>query len=810
MSAEHQEQPWASWPALSTLRYATWLVAPVALLALVFKGLKLVSSADVGFGGALLAFAPDVVFVVGLFVVVAVLIHLGRGWARWPVRVTAHLAVLAVGFLHIIEHDFFKTTGTLLDGATFRYGLEQFDALKDVYFSEINLPAYLGVAAALAINIYPGWRFRRHRPERPGAAGSGRPFALAGGVAAVAVGLGWIPASEGADPLRSHHASALGMEALASPSDGGPGSADAGVEVDRDHVIDVAALVKREDKPKRNVLVVMMESTRARSTTPYNPTLETTPFLSKLSKQGITVDNAYTVVPHTSKALVSTLCGIYPKMVTRIEEAGPEGLPARCLGTLMGELGYATGFIQAATFHFERRDQLVKNLGFTDFFPKESLDSTGFDESSYFGFEDDVMIKPTLKWMKEQRDAGKPFVLNLLTLASHHKYGIPEGFETVDFGEKKVVNNYLNTILYTDRTLSKIYDGMNDLGLLDNTLIVVVGDHGEGFGEHGRYQHDMTIWEEGVKVPMILAGPGIEAGKRVGGLWQLTDVVPTVFDYLGYDITQGVDGKSVLRGEGHETVYMACWYQDRCLAKRTGNSKFIYHFGKRTPQAYDLAKDPLEKRSLITRSSKDSEPVKADIQDVLAWRARANARYSAQAVRFKRDLVTSLPPITANPMDMRFDDVTRLVGVDIERSVVEVGDPVIITYHFECLKPLGDTWKIFTHAVGLTRGSKKHKNLDHTPVNGRYPTDEWEPQRFVADVHRIQPKKKFPPGTYEIAIGLWNTKAKGGISETRAMPTGSGATVDEQRRVRTIRFEVVPKGQLHVGKDLGVDKPRRP
>ena len=274
------------------------------------------------------------------------------------------------------------------------------------------------------------------------------------------------------------------------------------------------------------MVFVILESTRARSVTPYAREMATTPFLGRLAERGLRVEHAYAVVPHTSKALVPIQCGVHPKITTAIQEANPGGIPSACLAELLGAQGYATAFIQPAEEEFERRRGLVANFGFQTFLGKESL-PTGFEESSYFGYEDDSMLEPALAWVDRQTG---PFFLTVLTLTAHHDYRLPKSFPKRELAAEESLNRYLNALAYTDRFVERLFAGFDQRSLLAQTLFVIVGDHGEAFGEHGRSEHDNVLYEEGVAVPLLLVGAGLEEmrGRAVGGLRETSDIVPTV------------------------------------------------------------------------------------------------------------------------------------------------------------------------------------------------------------------------------------------------------------------------------------------
>src|SRR3712207_3959195 len=164
---------------------------------------------------------------------------------------------------------------------------------------------------------------------------------------------------------------------------------------------------------ERSVVIVFLESTRARSTTPYNEDLETTPFLAELAGEGLAFEQAYAVVPHTSKALVASLCGVPPPLDTAKTESEPGIIPARCVADLLKERGYRSAFFQSATEDFERRPQLVENLGYDDFFATEDMSKEGFEETNYFGHEDNIMLDPSREWLEENGD--EPFLATYLT-----------------------------------------------------------------------------------------------------------------------------------------------------------------------------------------------------------------------------------------------------------------------------------------------------------------------------------------------------------------------------------------------------------
>jgi hypothetical protein len=272
---------------------------------------------------------------------------------------------------------------------------------------------------------------------------------------------------------------------------------------------------------KRNVVLIHLESTRARSVTPYNEDLNTTPFLDELAKSSLLAERAYTTVPRTSKAIVSVNCGIQPHLVEEITEGRQGGIPSRGLADLLKEQRYSTAFFQSSTENFENFRDLVANFGYAEYYPLESFDEEykeGFEWANYFGYEDDILLKPSEEWLKKHRD--QPFMVKYLTGTGHHDYQTPRRYGLEDFSEDEELNRYLNCLRYQDFFVRNLIEQYKELGYYEETIFVVYGDHGEGFGEHGRWRHEDVIWEEGARVPLLIHAPGGSGGREGKGTLQ--------------------------------------------------------------------------------------------------------------------------------------------------------------------------------------------------------------------------------------------------------------------------------------------------
>jgi arylsulfatase A-like enzyme len=360
--------------------------------------------------------------------------------------------------------------------------------------------------------------------------------------------------------------------------------------------------------PLRNVVIVMLESVRASATTVYDSSLDTTPFLAQFARRSAVVDDMYAVVPRTAAAWIAILHGTYPGTNTAMaawalkQKESPTGTS---LPRLLGANGYATAFYVAGNLAYENEGQLIRNMGFQKIVTVDELPAA--PKVNYFGVEDKVMLKPMMQWVDDQTGQDKPFFLSIMTNVGHHKYQFPTNWKQRRFTDSTDpdYNNYLNCVAYIDDFLRELVGNLESRGLMDSTLVLIVGDHGDAFGEHGARQHAMALYEETLHVPMIIHAPGtIAAGRHVQGSWQQVDILPTVADVLGFDVTGGSPiGSSLLAENPKRKLFFTSVLEDVALAAREGDEKFVYSFGRQPTEVYNLARDPQERNNLFKSTS---------------------------------------------------------------------------------------------------------------------------------------------------------------------------------------------------------------
>ncbi|MFQ5534031.1 MAG: sulfatase-like hydrolase/transferase [Sphingomonadales bacterium] len=386
----------------------------------------------------------------------------------------------------------------------------------------------------------------------------------------------------------------------------------------------LVSAMKGADHP--NLVIVVLESTRAQAVSVYNPGLETTPFLDQLAKTSTVAERAYAVVPQTSKSLVSILCGLESYLRRAVREARPDrGVPGKCLAGLLRDFGYQTAYFQSATKSFELRAGLVANFEYQTFLSGDEMDPAGLEEANYFGYEDGIMLGPSRQWLEQLGD--RPFFTTYLTNTPHHPYLAPKRYGIHDFAENKELNRYLNSVYYVDHFVRDLIGQYKELGLYDNTVFIIMGDHGEGFGEHGRKQHITTIYDEGLRVPLLIHDGRNPQGATIEHPVSALDVLPTAIDLMGLRLEDGeYAGGPMLQRPDDAAVMSHCWRERQCMALVRGDIKLIHHFDNRPDELFDVAADPGEKHDIAADFPDIARAMRGELK---AWRAGVNAYYRA-------------------------------------------------------------------------------------------------------------------------------------------------------------------------------------
>jgi arylsulfatase A-like enzyme len=202
--------------------------------------------------------------------------------------------------------------------------------------------------------------------------------------------------------------------------------------------------------------------------------------------------------------------------------------------------------------------------------------------------------------------------------------GIASEWRAADF--RHYLHDYYRMVEHVDRHIATVLAALRGSPHAANTIVCLTSDHGEGLGAH-RWVQKASFYEDSVRVPLLLSGPGIPAGRRHDGLASLIDILPTFCDYAGLPVPAQVRGQSL-----RPLIEGAAWSRDLLASElrygsdrkqgrmiRSGRYKYVrFNSGDRPEQLFDLDLDPGETRNLAPQP--DAAALLADHRRMLlAW-----------------------------------------------------------------------------------------------------------------------------------------------------------------------------------------------
>ena len=564
-------------------------------------------------------------------------------------------AFFVTGLYQLVNYFYYESTGSGLSRDVLTFWVRNIGENKGLLLSEVRpiRLVLLGIQILVLVGVIllPRLKDVQRRADRAERT-RGTWIIAAYLVTAIALeAYSFVPPLRDVNPALEPWAPNEGF--LASTA--GHGALRTGFTISEDERLDgLIELEKEASVPRANVVLIIFESISWKNSDLFVPEKGTTPFLADLGRRGAIVDHIYAVVPHTTKALISILCGSYPYPEEEVKEAIPGILPRRGLAHLLRKEGYATAFFQTAN-NYEGRRQVVANMGFEEFKGVFDMPAEGFSDTNYFGKEEGMMLGPSLDWADARR--GQPFFLTYLTLCTHHNYETPRTWPTIDFGVKNsTLNQYLNAVRYTDEFIKEVLEGFEKRGLAENTLFIIVGDHGEAFGEHGEKGHNLTLYEEGIRTLSVLYAPGrIAPATIIRGTRSTLDIVPTVCDFLGLRVKKGkFVGDSLFRPvPADRKLYLSAWSRHAGLALRRGPEKTILWPMTKKSEVFDNERDPLDEHGRVAQVSVS--------EDMSRWADTVTAQY-LEWEKATKEAAAPGPPEIQNEAHGTFGGLVSLAG----------------------------------------------------------------------------------------------------------------------------------------------------
>jgi arylsulfatase A-like enzyme/Flp pilus assembly protein TadD len=364
-----------------------------------------------------------------------------------------------------------------------------------------------------------------------------------------------------------------------------------------------------------NVLLITLDTTRADHLGCYGDAEARTPRLDALAAEGVRFARVYCPAPLTLPSHTTIMTGLYPA-THGVRNNGHDLAPKwRTLAGILKARGYATAAF-VSSFSVDSRFGLDRGFDVYDdaFQPQAPLKGANAErraEETFARFS---------RWL-EKAPAGRFFAW-VHYYDPHLPYDPPSPYK-----EQFPGRPYDGEVAYMDHYVGRVVDALRDKGLLDKTLVIVAGDHGEGFGEKVETGHGIFLYEETLRVPLIVRDPAAFPRPRVvEDEVRLADVTPTVLAALGLGTeAAGLEGESLVqRARGKARGDLPSLVESLYPRENFGWSELVglvagpwKYIQAPRPELYDLAHDPSEKTDLAAASPAKAEELRKALEQAL-------------------------------------------------------------------------------------------------------------------------------------------------------------------------------------------------
>ena len=352
-----------------------------------------------------------------------------------------------------------------------------------------------------------------------------------------------------------------------------------------------------------NVLVISFDALRADALGLYGYHRPTSPRLDAFAKEALVFENAYTAAPVTPTSFASAFTGQYPYKVF----VGWQLLPSDTLAEAMQAAGYSTfallnnvqvvaerhfdqGWETFETGPWRQEEELVaRSLELID----ESLDG----EAPYFGWVHFISPHTPYDYRELTAHLAPPMDEGRYARSAGGDFDIKDEHELA-----RVRDLYDGEVWYADWLFGQILDHLEATGALDSTIVVVTSDHGEEFMDHGQVQHN-AMYEELVRIPMIIRHPGAPTGMRTDIPYINVDLMPTLLSTLGLPAPEAIDGVDLRSPFAADRIRVVTGMTNgkrfEILTERDGLKLMQICTPEYREKLYDLNTDPGEQHDIL-------------------------------------------------------------------------------------------------------------------------------------------------------------------------------------------------------------------
>ncbi|MFO8056476.1 MAG: sulfatase [bacterium] len=391
-----------------------------------------------------------------------------------------------------------------------------------------------------------------------------------------------------------------------------------------------------------NVIIIGVDAMRADHMGAYGYPRNTTPHLDRLAEEGVKFTDATTHIPLTNPAAAVMFSSLLPYKTGSIRNGLPVKEGIETLPGILREHGYTTVAVAGCAPLYHSRSGLNRDFDYW------------LDKGLVFRFELDAETMTDRAVELFESGLKEPFLFWTHFPEPHQPH---KEYEEYSFKQEppaggkersKVEDSYDSELAYCDHHAHLILKALEEKGYLDNALIIITSDHGEHLGGGGKaVGHGRLLYQSVVNVPLIMKGPGIEAGKTIHEPVQFLDFAPTILSCLGISPGNNMTGRDLMpliqNGVSPEPVpfyletysYMVpdIWLWKVAARKsspmlvgmRKGDYKVIYNFTGSSWELYNLAEDPHEKNNIFEKDSDKAENLARELDVWYEDRGRAEA-----------------------------------------------------------------------------------------------------------------------------------------------------------------------------------------
>jgi len=364
-----------------------------------------------------------------------------------------------------------------------------------------------------------------------------------------------------------------------------------------------------------NVFLIVIDALRQDHLSCYGYSRDTTLNICALADKGILFENAISQSSWTRPGVASILTGLYPKNHGAQNRNNSLSEDKILISEILKENGYKTS---AFVTNGNIKSEFGFNQGFDEFiYLKEDKDNVNMHILSdkvndvIFDSLGDIPLKNNFVYIHytDTHDPYTPqerfFSSNFSDFFNSSEMDILgkkiNGLKNKEEILNQLIDFYDDEILFTDKNIGELVSWMKEKEIYDSSIIIITADHGEEFLEHGKIRHGKTLYDESIKIPLIIHTPEGKS-QRLKEQISHVNLIPSILDLINIKSELIFDGTSIFSSFQGETFSELDLDGRKLVSVRANDAKLIFNQINNSFQAFNLVKDTLEKNNIYTPS----------------------------------------------------------------------------------------------------------------------------------------------------------------------------------------------------------------